>query len=277
MTRRFELQGHRGARGLFPENTVDGFQAAFALGVTAFELDVGMTADGVVVVTHDLALNPDIARDPTGAWLPDRGPTIRSLTYEALRQYDVGRLRPGSDYAALYAEQRPIDGARIPSLAMVLAAVPQAFFNIEIKTDPRYPGDTVRPEILAEAVLREIDTADAGDRVMIESFDWRGPRHVRTLRPAMRLAWLTRDETVRHAEKWWDRDVSGTVPAAVAVEGGDTWAPHYPDLTRDALDEAHALGLKVIPWTVNDPAAIARLIDWGVDGLISDYPNRIAG
>lgn len=269
----FELQGHRGARGLFPENTVEGFVAAFALGVTAFELDVGMTADGVVVVSHDLALNPDIAREPDGAWLVGPGPTIRSLRFEALRGYDVGRLRPGSAYAALYPEQRPVDGARIPTLAAVLAAVPDAFCNIEIKTDPRLPEATAAPEALAEAVLAVVDAAGAANRVMIESFDWRGPRHVRRLRPAMRLAWLTRAETERDAALWWDR--GGPAPESVAAEGGDTWAPAFADLTEDAVARAHALGLKVIPWTVNLPADMRRLIAWGVDGLISDYPDRV--
>src|SRR3954452_24727585 len=92
MTRQIDIRGHRGARGLFPENTLEGFLAAAALGVTAFELDVGMTADGVVVVSHDLALNPDLTRDATGAWLDGKGPLIQSLIYKQLQSYDVGRL-----------------------------------------------------------------------------------------------------------------------------------------------------------------------------------------
>src|SRR4051794_18770412 len=100
--RGFDLQGHRGARALFPENTLEGFAAALGIGVGAIELDVATTADGVVVVTHDLRLNPDLVRGPDGAWLAAPGPPVRSLTLAELRHYDVGRLRPGSDYAALY-------------------------------------------------------------------------------------------------------------------------------------------------------------------------------
>ncbi len=142
MTRKIDVQGHRGARALFPENTLEGFVAASALGVTAFELDVGMTADGVLVVNHDPALNPDIARDTSGAWLRERGPTIWSMTYAELNRYDVGRLRPGSRTASLFPDQVPHDGARIPTLASVLAALPATRFTIEVKTDPAHPAWT---------------------------------------------------------------------------------------------------------------------------------------
>jgi hypothetical protein len=136
MTRPLDIQGHRGARALFPENTLGGFLAAHALGVQAFELDVGMTADGVLVVSHDPALNPDITRDASGVWLSHRGPTIRSLTYSELHAYDVGRIRPGSRSALLFPDQTPTDGARIPTLAAVLAALPEARFTVGVKTDP---------------------------------------------------------------------------------------------------------------------------------------------
>src|ERR1700760_3341020 len=119
-----QVIGHRGARGLFPENTLQGFLAAAALGVSAFELDVGMTADGVAVVCHDVALNADIARDPSGAWLSSPTPLLRSLTLAELLRYDVGRLRPGSFTASQFPDQKPHDGARVPTLAAVLAALP---------------------------------------------------------------------------------------------------------------------------------------------------------
>jgi glycerophosphoryl diester phosphodiesterase len=271
----FEPQGHRGARGLFPENTLEGFRAALALGVRAFELDVGMTADGVVVVCHDPALHPDIARDETGGWLPARGPLIHDLPHAALRRYDVGRLRPGSAYAAAFPDQRPIDGARVPTLADVLALDPSAWFNIEIKTDPAHPAWTAAPEALAEAALAVAEAS--GAMFMLESFDWRGPRHLRRLRPDLTLAWLTSAETTRDAGLWWGgpvaADFAGSVPRAVAAEGGGYWAPHHPTLTQALIAEAHGLGLRVLPWTVNEPVAMRRLLAWGVDGLITDRPD----
>jgi len=271
------VQGHRGARGLFPENTIEGFRATLALGVAQIELDVGMTSDGVVAVSHDLRLNPDIVRDAAGAWLPATGPALYDLTYAELRRFDVGRLRPGSGYARLFPDQQPYDGARIPTLADVLRATPDARFTVELKTDPRFPHLTAPAAELADATLAVIDAAGAVPRIDLESFDWRGPRHVRRTRPDIRLAWLTRGETVRDAGLWWDGpvpgDFGGSVPRAVAAEGGPIWAPDHLTLTRDEVDEARELGLLVLPWTVNDPDAMRRLLAWGADGLITDRPD----
>lgn len=274
MARRLDIQGHRGARALFPENTLEGFLATAALGVSAFELDVGLTADGVLVVTHNSALNPDIVRDASGAWLSERGPTIHSLTYADLSRYDVGRLRPGSRLAASFPDQQPCDGARIPTLAAILAAIPNARFTIEVKTHPAHPQRTATAQALADATLAVIDDAGAVERVMVEAFDWRVQRHIRPRRPDVRLAWLTSAETVRDAALWWDGATTPSVSAAaVAAEGGPVWAPGFETLTEAAVKEAHALGLSVLPWTVNQSADMRRLIDWGVDGLISDRPN----
>ena len=277
MNRPFGLQGHRGARGLFPENTLEGFQAAFALGVESFELDVGVTADNVVVVTHDLALNPDITRDAGGNWLVGTGPAVRDLTWDALRQYDVGRIRPGSRYAGLYPCQRACDGARIPALAEVLAALPDARFNIELKTDPRFPTATAGPEAMAEAVMAIVGRAKAAARVTIASFDWRGPRHVRRLRPDIVTVWLTGPETVARADLWWGgpvpADFAGSVARAIVAEGGQHWAPAHETLTEPEVTEARGLGLGVLPWTVNNPDDMQRLIGWGANGLITDRPD----
>ena len=268
------IQGHRGARGLFPENTLEGFLAAFRLGVRAFELDVGMTADGVVVVSHDPALHPDIARDDTGAWLSGTGPAIWSLRYAELERYEVGRLCPGSRTERRFPRQAGIDGAHIPTLAAVLAALPTCAFTIEVKTDPVRPGLTASAVVLAEATLAVIETAGASGRVVVEAFDWRVQRHIRRVRPDIRLAWLTRAETVHDAAVWWDGTLGvRSVPACVADEGGPIWAPDHGDLTEALVREAHGLGLLVLPWTVNEAADMRRLLDWGVDGLISDRPD----
>ena len=120
--KKVELQGHRGARGLLPENTLPSFARALEIGVDTLELDVGVTRDGVVVIHHDRRLNPDIARGPDGQWVSAPTPTIFSLLYEELQRYDVGRIRPGSEYARRFPHQTPIDGTRIPRLAQLLAA-----------------------------------------------------------------------------------------------------------------------------------------------------------
>jgi len=277
MRRTIDLQGHRGARGLFPENTLAGFAAALAIGVDSFELDVAVTADGVPVVSHDAALNPDLARGPDGAWLTAPGPLIRTLRLADLAAYDVGRVRPGSSYAAQLPEQASCDGARIPTLADVLAVDPVVRFNIEMKTYPAHPDWTIDPAAMAEAVIAVAEAAGATRRITVESFDWRGPRQVRRLRPDLKLAWLTRPETVAAAALWWDgpvpADYGGSVPRAVAAEGGPIWAPHHADLDAELIEQAHTLGLAVLPWTVNTPAEMRRLLSAGADGLITDRPD----
>lgn len=277
MTRQIEVIGHRGARGLFPENTIEGFRQCLALGVRLFELDVGMTADGVVIVSHDMALNPVITRNAAGAWLSGKGPLFHHLTFDEVRSYDVGRIRPGTPYRLLYRRQRGHDGARIPTLEEVLRLSADAGFIIELKTNPRYPDRTATPFAMAEAVLAVVDRVGVASRVVIESFDWRGPCHVRRIRPELQTAWLTRAETVWDAALWWDgitpAEFGNSVPAAVAAQGGQIWAPGWETVTRAAVAEAHALGLRVVPWTVNRRAVLRRLLGWGVDGVITDRPD----
>jgi glycerophosphoryl diester phosphodiesterase len=278
MTRPCAIIGHRGARGLFPENTLEGFAAALALGIDVVELDVALTDDGVVVVVHDPALNPNLTRDANGAWLVPPTPLLRALHAADLSAYDVGRLRPGSAYAALHPDQCPRDGARIPTLDAVLRLDRSAQFIIELKTFPDEPGRSASGPELADAVVAIADAAGATPRITVEGFDWRGPRHLHRTRPDVRLAWLTRAETVRDAAIWWGgpvpADFRGSVPRAVAAEGGPDWAPDHNDLTDALVQEAHALALEVKPWTVNDPADMRRLIAWGVDGLVTDRPDR---
>ena len=173
----FDLQGHRGARGLRPENTLAGFAHALSLGVTTLELDTAVTSDGVVVASHDSELNPDLTRDASGQWLTTKGPPILSLTYAELQEYDVGRLRPESPYSFRFGEQVAVDGQRIPRLADLFSLVDESGnlsvrFNIETKIDPRKPRATPPAALFAEALVREIRRAGMETRSTIQSFDW---------------------------------------------------------------------------------------------------------
>jgi glycerophosphoryl diester phosphodiesterase len=246
-----------------------------AIGVDTLELDVALTADGVVVVSHDPLLNPDHTRTAQGTWLQQPGPSIGATPWQDLAAYDVGRLRPGSDYAAQFPDQVPHDGARIPKLADVFRLDGSVALNIELKSSPA--ADSPDGAVLAEAVAVVADAAGGTSRIIIQSFDWRGPRRLRRSRPDIRLAWLTRSEILPEARSWWDgphpSDFGGSVPRAVAAEGGPIWTPLYSDLTEDSIAEAHELGLVVIPWTVNQPQDMRRLMLWNIDGLITDRPD----
>lgn len=289
----FDLQGHRGARGLAPENTLAGFATALALGVSTLEMDCAVTRDGVVVVSHDAELNPDHTRDAEGRWLEKTGPPLVSLGYEELRRYDVGRLKPDTAYARLYPEQRAADGERIPRLADVLALPAKAGnttvrFNIETKIFPPRPELTVAPEAFAEAVVNAVRAAGMERRATIQSFDWRTLKVVQRLAPELATVALTtqrspQDDNVqagRPGPSPWLAgldvdDFGGSVPRLVQASGARVWSPNYRDLDARGVEEAHALGLAVVPWTANEPEDIARIVDLGVDGLISDYPDRL--
>ena len=283
----FDLQGHRGARGLAPENTMPAFERALAIGVTTLELDIGLTADGVVVISHDPYLNPAIARDASGQWLAaGRGPLIRSLTLAQLQAYDVGRINPDTPYFKTFSTQQPRDGTPMPTLASLFQRVKAlgadaVRFNIETKINPVQPDDTVGPEAMTRALLKVVDDAGMARRVAIQSFDWRTLQLVQRLAPDIPTVYLTvqtpNNDNVRDVA--WTAglrvDDHGSVPRLVKAAGGAVWSPNAGAVTEALVREAQALGLKVIPWTVNNPPDMERLIGWGVDGLITDYPDRL--
>lgn len=288
----FDLQAHRGGRGLRPENTLAAFSYALSLGVTTLELDCGVTKDGVVVVSHDRKLNPEHTRGADARFLEKTGPAIYALTYAELRQYDVGSIRPGSDYAAKFPEQQAVDGEHIPRLADVYALVKKSGnslvrFNVETKIDPLDPESTLPPGPFAAEVVAVIRAAGMQSRSTIQSFDWRTLAAVRKIAPEIATVALTDqqpDEDTMEignpgASAWLGGldvdDYAGSVPRTVQAIGAMVWSPAALDLTDHSIAEAHALGLKVIPWTVNDPKDMERAAALGVDGLITDYPDRL--
>jgi glycerophosphoryl diester phosphodiesterase len=289
---RFDLQGHRGARGLAPENTLAAFSKAMDIGVTTLELDVGITKDGVVVVSHDRHLNPDLLRDANGVYLSEKGPTIASVTSAELQRFDAGRLKSGSNYAKNFPQQVSVDGERIPALQALFERVAQRGannlrFNIETKISPTAPDDTLAPEAFVRALIAEIRKARLTGRATIQSFDWRTLQLAQKEAPEIATVYLTSQQgagdTVQvgkpGASPWlagFDVDsFGGSVARAVKAAGGNVWSPNYKDITEPLVRDAQALGLKVLPWTVNDEADLARLLDWKVDGLITDYPDRL--
>ena len=284
----FDLQGHRGARGLLPENTLPAFQRALELGVTTLELDVAVTRDGVLVISHDPFLNPDLTRDAAGRFLEQRGPAIHSLTWTELRAYDVGRIKPGTDYARQFPEQQPRDGTRIPRLADLFDLVRRSGdervrFDIETKLSPEKPQETPLPEPLARALVEEIRKAGLAARTQIQSFDWRTLQVVQKIAPEIATAYLTvqrrfdnigaeRPEGSRWTAGFQFRE-HGSVPKMIKAAGGSHWSAYFGDLDAQKVKEAQALGLKVLAWTPNEPADMARLIGYGIDGLITDRPD----
>ena len=286
-----EIQGHRGARGLLPENTIPAFERAIDLGVDVLELDLGMTRDGVPVVHHDRALDPERTRDAAGAWLSPPGPLLNTLELADLSDFDVGRAAPGGKIAKRFPEQVPRDGTRIPTLAEVLAlgkrlGADGIRFNIETKVTPLAPEETAGPDEFARAVVGILRAEGMLDRANLQSFDWRVLHEARKLAPGLSTVCLTAEQ------RWHDNilrgrpipspwtaglDIEafgGSVPRLVEAAGCAVWSPYYRDVTEEALTEARALGLRVVVWTVNEVEEMLDLARLGVDGLITDYPDR---
>jgi glycerophosphoryl diester phosphodiesterase len=287
----FDRQGHRGARGLAPENTMAAFRLALELGVDTLETDMGVTADDVIVLAHDPRLNPAIVRQPDGRWVEPPGGALRAMLFADLRRLDVGRLRPDSEYARQWPQQRPVDGERMPALAELLALVREqprrVALNLETKITPASGDEVIDPEGFARLLVRELRDSGLADRITVQSFDWRTLLAVRRLAPEIATACLTIEspsfDTVRPgpdgASPWHAglraADHGGSLPRLVAAAGCTTWSMFRRNLTEPLLREARALGLKVLPWTVNDPEEMRRLVRWGVDGIITDYPDRL--
>ncbi|TSA17570.1 MAG: glycerophosphodiester phosphodiesterase [Betaproteobacteria bacterium] len=287
----FDLHGHRGARGLAPENTLPAFAAALSLGVSTLELDTAITRDGVVVVSHDARLNPDITRGADGRWLNPPTRAVRELTLDDVLHFDVGRIKPGSEYSRNFPDQVRMDKVTMPTLAQVFQLARRAGnvdvrFNIEIKTSPEKPADTLAPEEFARELLALIGREGMGSRVIVQSFDWRALKAVQALAPKITTSYLSAQQRFldniaagKAEDSAWTAGIQfrdhGSIPKMVKAAGGAIWSPFFRELSAESVKEAHALGLQVIPWTVNKKDDMARLIDWGVDGLITDRPDYL--
>jgi len=287
----FDLEGHRGTRGLAPENTLAAFRKALAIGVTTLETDMAVTKDDVIVISHDPVLNPDIVRGPDGNWLASKGPPIRSLTLAELARYDIGRTNPTSQYAKQFPQQRPVDGERFPKLADLFAlgkaSGKPVRFNVETKITPASGVETPDPATFARLVVAAIRAANLSDRVTVQSFDWRTLVEVKRLAPEIETSCITMQtkdndtvtESDGEASPWHAglklREHGGSLPALVKAAGCGVWSMLWQNLTAKDLAAAHALGLKVLPWTVNERGDMRSLIDLGVDGIVTDYPDRL--
>jgi glycerophosphoryl diester phosphodiesterase len=287
-----DAQGHRGARGHLPENTLASFARALSIGVNTLELDVGVTRDGIVIVTHNPWLEPETTRDSEGNWLTETGPAIRSLTLEQIKTFDVGGIKPGTRYSERFPHQVGVDGARIPTLEEVILLVKRSGnenvrLNIETKLKPMDASLFPEPKEFVEAVLDVAYKQDFIERITIQSFDWRTLQETQRQAPAVPTSYLTiqqdwydnlhRDEA--GPSPWtagYDIDTfDGSIPHMVKAAGGRIWSSYYREVSSDQVKLAHDLGLEVKVWTVNEVAQMEDLIIMGVDGIITDYPDRL--
>lgn len=296
-----DLQAHRGGAGLWPENTLEAFAGALALGVTTLELDVHVSLDGVPVVVHDRRLGPEKYADTGPATEPDPfypyvGGLVTDLSLAQLATLDAGSL-----VVPAFPDRPPVPGARIPALDEVFALVADRAadtvrFNIETKFDALAPHESAPRERFAEVVVDHVRRAGLVDRVAVQSFDWTCLRLVRAAEPALRLTVLAAPRYLGAGKPdpspWLGGPHIDDFPdlaAAVAAEEFDAISPSHgypfasgvadpayrPFTTPELVGSAHAAGLDVVPYTVDDPATMDALVGLGVDGLITNYPDRL--
>ena len=274
--------GHRGARGLMPENTIQGFEYILDNDVLAIEFDVLLTKDEVPVITHDFHLSKAITRNAEGNWLSEDGPRISDLTVSELQMFDIGGVDKRSLYGSLYPEQAFLSGIRIPKLSdlLDLVCLPKGqdlFMLLEIKSEPSIPKSKI-----IENIVLEIEKRSLSNRTVLHSFDWNLLEECGRLAPEMPRSYLS--QLPESSNDPFDKpseeispdfsSLNGSIPEAIQAAGGHLWCPYFKDVTAELVGEAHRLGLPVCTWTVNEIEDFENMLDMGVDGIITDYPDR---
>jgi len=277
------LVGHRGARGVMPENTMEGFAFTLLAGVSLLEFDVVLTRDGVPVVTHNHHLDGAATRDAAGNWLMGQGPRVAELTLNELHGYDVGGVDVRSSYGRQFCDQVLLDGVRVPCLGDLLdlghdPRFADLHFLLELKSDPALRDDARAREAFVAAIVAKVRDRGMAGRTILHSFDWHLLDVCRRAAPEMPTSCLSQmPETV---DALCAGGLSGFVsqdcslPRMVADAGGQLWCPNVEDVTPELVAEARRLDLIVLAWTVNETGDIDRMIEAGVDGIVTDYPGR---
>lgn len=264
-----DLQGHRGARGLWPENTIPGFLNVLDLGVNTLEMDLAVSADGQLIVSHEPYFSAEICLDRNGNEIPEDqqlGYNIYKMTYDQVAEFDCGsKIHPR------FPDQEKISTIK-PRLVDVIHEVeayladkklPKVNYNIEIKSS--VPSDNLyhpTPAVFSDMVYQLLSLKLDWSRVTIQSFDFRVLQYFHQTYPDVTLALLIENELP------WKTNIDslGFTPQIYSCD--------YNLLTQEVVTELQAEKMKVIPWTVNERSDMDRLLEWGVDGIITDYPNR---
>lgn len=294
----FDLEAHRGGRDVRPENTLYSYAYAIELGATSIECDMQLTKDGQIVMSHNPILNSDITRDENGNYIENNKYDIRLMTVDELKKFDVGVMDPNcGEYYDLHGKTQFTYDAKIPTLEELMQLI-QSYgdknivLNIETKSypDPASAGykNNADPKKFVEVFNNIVKKYDMEDRVVLQSFDWQTLIEMKKLNPNISTSalwqeqpsWGRNSESLRRYEKkkspWLGgldiKDYQGNPVKAAHAIGADIISPYYTEISKQDVDEAHSLGMKVVPWTVNNEKDMNMLLDMGVDGIISDKP-----
>ena len=278
----FDLQAHRGGRGETTEESLRAFAKSLELGVSTLELDIVLTKDGQPLVWHDPTIDAEKCADTGPAFADDPAyPYVGKLVHE-LTLVQIGTLDCGRRLAE-FPDAEVVRGNKIATLPQVFALADAyragARYNIETKVEANHPGASAEPQEFVDVILAAVRAAGKVDRVEIESFDWRTLPMMRRAEPSIPLVALYNEETWVPDSPWLagiNAAVIGDPMIGALMVGANIVSPRYQLVTgRPCVDHAHALGLKVIPWTVNDADAMREQIGYGVDGIITDFPTLL--
>ena len=296
------IYAHRGFRPLSPDNTLPSYTQAIRIGVDVLDMDINMTKDKVLVVTHDLTLDPDLTKDINGRWITKKTP-IKKLTLAELKKYTVGYKKPGTPTAKMYPSHVAMDNVHIPTLEEVINYTKQvlgtnARLQIEIKTNPYNTDISWSAKEMAEALNKVLIKTNMSENVEVQSFEWQALVDLQELNPKVKTAYLTDHLTdpmnakqakkMTNYEKWTaplnPADYNYNYPLMIKKLGGTFWEPYQKDIREQDVINAHKLGIKVVTWgwtekdgTDFDYKVTNNLINWKVDGIITDRPDILRG
>lgn len=261
--------GHRGTRGLMPENTIPAMEKGIMVGANTVELDVHVSKDGQILVYHDESFNPDYTSMPDGSDIPKeerKKYTFYQMDYADIRKFIIGR----KDYPAFPQQQRmdcytPLLGEMIDSVEAFTQAhrLPPVHWLVEIKSKEKTDGfEQPTPEAFVKLLLPVLDARHLGSRLIVQSFDMRPLQVIHRERPEIQLGFLTDDKN-----KSFDENIQelGFIPVF--------YNPNYHLATAALIRQCHDKRMLILPWTVETSDAMGQLESLGVDGIITDYPN----
>ena len=275
---------------MLPENTLDSFQYLFDNDINAYETDILISKDSIPVITHDFHLDPSLTQDEEGNWLEDENIKIIDLTYDQISKYEVGSLNKLTKYGRRFLNQKKLENQKIPKVSELLDLtsknkISDLVINLEIKSTPVQENLTPSPEEMVKIVLEEVNQFNLTDKIIYSSFDWRVLREIKNYNPEIPRAYLSFEQqgsgsfgNIYDQSPWMDFTPlhnNVDLPKLIKALGGQAWHPFYRNVTEKIINISHNENLPVNVWTVNDEEDMLRMIDIGVDGIMTDYPVQL--
>ena len=286
-----KIYGHRGARGDLPENTLESFKYLFKNNINAYETDILISKDLIPVITHDFRLDPSFTKDNEGNWITDENIIIFDLSYDELLKFDVGSLNKLSRYGRRFVNQKTLENQKIPKLSELLELSSKnksenLLINLEIKSTPDEENLTPTPEEMVKLVMQEVNKSNLQNKIIISSFDWRTLTEIKNLYPEISRAYLSFQQqagikiknTIYNRSPWMSYlpfFEKYELPKIIKSQGGKALHPYHKDITKKLVEISHQEDLPVNVWTVNEEYDMLKMIEYGVDGIMTDYPLRL--